>query len=153
VKKILLTNHISKATHHFAMPIWLQTIFLITNEITCALQDYAPYICNGSVDIRGNPASKIHTGKWRACYSILGNRNLISYGIQGCNAHKLFPLIFWWGYINSWVWNSFFFTVGEFCGSLAYYGIGTNLVSYLSNVQQQSNIDAASNIAFWHGTC
>jgi hypothetical protein len=64
------------------MPISLQTNFLITNEITCALQDYAPYICNGSVDIRGNPASKIHTGKWRACYSILGNRNLISYGIQ-----------------------------------------------------------------------
>jgi peptide/histidine transporter 3/4 len=78
--------------------------------------DYASisYTCNGSVDIRGNPASKNHTGKWRACYSILG---------------------------------------GEFCGALAYYGVGTNLVSYLTKVQQQSNVAAASNIASWQGTC
>ncbi|KAJ1295837.1 hypothetical protein BS78_01G253700 [Paspalum vaginatum] len=73
-----------------------------------------PYACNGSVDIKGNPASKKHTGKWRACYSILG---------------------------------------GEFCGSLAYYGVGANLVSYLTKVQRQSNIAAASNIASWQGTC
>ncbi|RCV43485.1 hypothetical protein SEVIR_9G303900v4 [Setaria viridis] len=76
-------------------------------------QDYESYTCNGSVDIRGNPASKNDTGKWRACYSILG---------------------------------------GEFCGALAYYGVGTNLVSYLTKVQQQSNVVAASNIASWQGT-
>ncbi|ONM00607.1 Protein NRT1/ PTR FAMILY 8.3 [Zea mays] len=52
------------------------------------LQEYEPYTCDGSVDINGDPASKKHTGKWRACYSILG---------------------------------------GEFCVSLAYYGVGTNL--------------------------
>ncbi|CAN6311668.1 unnamed protein product [Urochloa humidicola] len=77
-------------------------------------QDYSPYTCNGSVDVRGNPASKTHTGKWKACYSILG---------------------------------------GEFCGAMAYYGVGTNLVSYLTKVQQQSNVVAASNIASWQGTC
>ncbi|XP_062201149.1 protein NRT1/ PTR FAMILY 8.3-like [Phragmites australis] len=77
-------------------------------------QDQGPYTCNGSVDIRGNPASKKHTGKWRACYSILG---------------------------------------GEFCGAMAYYGVGTNLVSYLTKVQNQSNVTAASNIASWQGTC
>ncbi|XP_062205903.1 protein NRT1/ PTR FAMILY 8.3-like [Phragmites australis] len=64
--------------------------------------------------IRGNPASKRYTGKWRACYSILG---------------------------------------GEFCGAMAYYGVGTNLVSYLTKVQKQSNVTAASNIASWQGTC
>jgi hypothetical protein len=37
------------------------------------LQDQERYTCNGSVDIRGNPASKKRTGNWRACYSILGN--------------------------------------------------------------------------------
>ena len=37
------------------------------------MQDYERHTCNGSVDIRGDPASKKHTGKWRACYSILGN--------------------------------------------------------------------------------
>ncbi|KAF8781237.1 hypothetical protein HU200_000656 [Digitaria exilis] len=79
-----------------------------------ALQDCEAYTCNGSVDIRGNPASKNHTGKWRACYSILG---------------------------------------GEFCGALAYYGVGTNLVSYLTKEHKQSNVAAASNIASWQGTC
>ncbi|KAF8727654.1 hypothetical protein HU200_018885 [Digitaria exilis] len=79
-----------------------------------ALQDCEEYTCNGSVDIRGNPASKNHTGKWRACYSILG---------------------------------------GEFCGALAYYGVGTNLVSYLTKEHNQSNVVAASNIASWQGTC
>jgi hypothetical protein len=41
------------------------------------VQEYEPYTCNGSVDIKGNPASKKHTGKWRACYSILGNQTLV----------------------------------------------------------------------------
>ncbi|KAG2657343.1 hypothetical protein PVAP13_1KG209185, partial [Panicum virgatum] len=74
----------------------------------------AQYTCNGSVDVSGHPASISHTGKWRACYSILG---------------------------------------GEFCGAMAYYGVGTNLVSYLTKVQKQSNVAAASNINFWQGTC
>ncbi|TVT97661.1 hypothetical protein EJB05_57082, partial [Eragrostis curvula] len=76
--------------------------------------DQGQYTCNGSVDINGNPASKIDTGKWRACSSILG---------------------------------------GEFCGALAYYGVGTNLVSYLTKVQNQGNLTAASNVASWQGTC
>ncbi|TVU31425.1 hypothetical protein EJB05_23109, partial [Eragrostis curvula] len=76
--------------------------------------DGRPCTRDGSVDRRGNPASRKHTGNWRACYSILG---------------------------------------GEFCGSLAYYGVGTNLVSYLTKVQKQSNVNAASSIASWQGTC
>ncbi|KAL6888812.1 hypothetical protein ACP4OV_009838 [Aristida adscensionis] len=76
--------------------------------------DEGAFTCDGSVDIRGNPASKSHTGKWIACYSILG---------------------------------------GEFCGSIAYYGVGTNLVCYLAKVQNQSKVTAASNIAYWQGTC
>lgn len=78
------------------------------------VQEYEPYTCDGSVDINGDPASKKHTGKWRACYSILG---------------------------------------GEFCVSLAYYGVGTNLVSYLTKARKQSNVAAASNVASWQGTC
>ncbi|KAF0929688.1 hypothetical protein E2562_023036 [Oryza meyeriana var. granulata] len=77
-------------------------------------QEHGPYTGNGSVDVKGNPASKTHTGKWKACYSILG---------------------------------------GEFCGALAYYSVGTNLVSYLTKVQGQSNVTAASNIASWQGNC
>ncbi|EEC66460.1 hypothetical protein OsI_32532 [Oryza sativa Indica Group] len=81
---------------------------------TPSLQEEGPYTGNGSVDVKGNPASKTHTGKWKACYSILG---------------------------------------GEFCGALAYYAVGTNLVSYLTKVQGQSNVTAASNIAAWQGNC
>ena len=46
-----------------------------------------------------------------------------------------------------------FFAGGEFCGALAYYAVGTNLVSYLTKVQHQSNVAAASSIASWQGTC
>ncbi|KQJ88436.1 protein NRT1/ PTR FAMILY 8.3 [Brachypodium distachyon] len=42
---------------------------------------------------------------------------------------------------------------GEFCGALAYYAVGTNLVSYLTKVQHRSNVSAASSIASWQGTC
>ncbi|WVZ57908.1 hypothetical protein U9M48_008242 [Paspalum notatum var. saurae] len=77
-------------------------------------QDNEQYTFNGSVDVRGKPASKKHTGKWRACYSILG---------------------------------------GEFCCSMAYYGVGTNLVTYLTKVQKLSNVAAASNDNLWQGTC
>ncbi|KAF8727653.1 hypothetical protein HU200_018884 [Digitaria exilis] len=80
----------------------------------CSQQENERYTCNGSIDFKGNPASKKRTGNWAACYSILG---------------------------------------GEFCGAMAYYGVGTNLVSYLTKVQQQSNVTAASNIASWQGTC
>uniref|UniRef100_A0ACD5TFP5 Uncharacterized protein n=1 Tax=Avena sativa TaxID=4498 RepID=A0ACD5TFP5_AVESA len=69
---------------------------------------------DGSVDFKGEPASREHSGKWRACCSILG---------------------------------------GEFCGGLAYYAVGTNLVSYLTKVQHQSNVEAASRIISWQGTC
>ncbi|ONM00608.1 Protein NRT1/ PTR FAMILY 8.3 [Zea mays] len=87
---------------------------VISEHFSNRLQDYEQFTCNGSVDIRGYPASKRHTGNWRACYSILG---------------------------------------GEFCGAMAYYGVGTNLVSYLTKAQKKSNVAAASNIASWQGTC
>ena len=57
------------------------------------------------------------------------------------------PLIFFF------LCESLFLEGGEFCGSLAYYGVGTNLVSYLTKVRKQSNVTAASNIASWQGTC
>uniref|UniRef100_A0ACD5T948 Uncharacterized protein n=2 Tax=Avena sativa TaxID=4498 RepID=A0ACD5T948_AVESA len=76
--------------------------------------DHTPCTGDGSVDFKGAPASREHSGKWRACCSILG---------------------------------------GEFCGALAYYAVGTNLVSYLTKVQHQSNVEAASRIISWQGTC
>ncbi|CAM0954840.1 unnamed protein product [Alopecurus aequalis] len=77
-------------------------------------QDHVSCTGDGSVGFNGAPASREHSGKWRACCSILG---------------------------------------GEFCGALAYYAVGTNLVSYLTKVQHQSNVEAASRIISWQGTC
>ncbi|KAL5224190.1 hypothetical protein ABZP36_010829 [Zizania latifolia] len=36
---------------------------------------------------------------------------------------------------------------------MVYYGVGTNLVNYLTKTQGQSNVTAATNIASWQGTC
>ncbi|OEL14231.1 Protein NRT1/ PTR FAMILY 8.3 [Dichanthelium oligosanthes] len=47
------------------------------------MQDHERYTCNGSVDIRGHSASKKHTGKWRACYSILDGEFCGAMGYYG----------------------------------------------------------------------
>lgn len=56
-----------------------QGIMVIWKHFYDPLQDYEQYTCNGSVDIRGNRASKRHTGNWRACYSILGKDTTLLY--------------------------------------------------------------------------
>jgi peptide/histidine transporter 3/4 len=129
------------------------------------VQEYEPYTCNGSVDIKGNPASKKHTGKWRACYSILGNQTLVPIffpqsAVPPTNLCYLFMYSCLENFADALSSSDFFFLCeslflegGEFCGSLAYYGVGTNLVSYLTKVRKQSNVTAASNIASWQGTC
>ncbi|CAM6081549.1 unnamed protein product [Calypogeia fissa] len=51
-------------------------------------------------------------------------------------------------------WKACPFILGnECCERLAYYGIGTNLVVYLTNVLHQSNSTAATNVTNWAGTC
>lgn len=41
----------------------------------------------------------------------------------------------------------------ECCERLAYYGISTNLVTYLKNKLHQGNASAARNVTTWQGTC
>lgn len=36
---------------------------------------------------------------------------------------------------------------------MAYYGIATNLVSYLTNKLHEGNVSAARNVTTWQGTC
>lgn len=43
--------------------------------------------------------------------------------------------------------------VTECCERLAYFGIYTNLVTYLTNNLHQSNVSAAWNVTTWAGTC
>jgi len=41
----------------------------------------------------------------------------------------------------------------ECCERLAYYGINTNLVTYLTKMLHQGNATAAKNVTIWSGTC
>ncbi|KAJ6811998.1 protein NRT1/ PTR FAMILY 8.3-like [Iris pallida] len=51
-------------------------------------------------------------------------------------------------------WRACPFILGnECCERLAYYGIATNLVTYLTNKLHQGNASAASNVTAWQGTC
>ncbi|RCV43700.1 hypothetical protein SETIT_9G314800v2 [Setaria italica] len=72
------------------------------------------YAGDGSVDINKQPALKRSTGKWRACYLILGV---------------------------------------EFCESMAFTAISTNLVTYLTTVLHETKVDAARNVSAWLGAC
>ncbi|KAI9385832.1 hypothetical protein POPTR_011G120000v4 [Populus trichocarpa] len=51
-------------------------------------------------------------------------------------------------------WRACSFILGnECCERLAYYGIATNLVSYLTGKLHEGNVSAAKNVNIWAGTC
>ncbi|KAJ0494649.1 putative proton-dependent oligopeptide transporter family, PTR2 family proton/oligopeptide symporter [Helianthus annuus] len=55
---------------------------------------------------------------------------------------------------NTGNWRACPFILGnECCERLAYYGISTNLVSYLTKKLHQGNATAARNVTTWQGTC
>ncbi|KAJ6728075.1 OLIGOPEPTIDE TRANSPORTER-RELATED [Salix koriyanagi] len=51
-------------------------------------------------------------------------------------------------------WKACSFILGnECCERLAYYGIATNLVTYLTGKLHEGNVSAAKNVNIWAGTC
>lgn len=51
-------------------------------------------------------------------------------------------------------WRACPFILGnECCERLAYYGISTNLVTYLTKKLHQGNVTSARNVTTWQGTC
>lgn len=55
---------------------------------------------------------------------------------------------------NTGNWRACPFILGnECCERLAYYGISTNLVSYLTKKLHEGNAAAARNVTTWQGTC
>ncbi|VFQ94418.1 unnamed protein product [Cuscuta campestris] len=51
-------------------------------------------------------------------------------------------------------WRACPFILGtECCERLAYYGIATNLVSYLTKKMHEGNVSAATSVTTWQGTC
>ncbi|XP_027096910.1 protein NRT1/ PTR FAMILY 8.3-like [Coffea arabica] len=55
---------------------------------------------------------------------------------------------------NTGNWRACPFILGtECCERLAYYGISTNLVTYLTKKMHEGNVSAATNVTTWQGTC
>ncbi|XVF43489.1 hypothetical protein PTKIN_Ptkin02bG0044100 [Pterospermum kingtungense] len=55
---------------------------------------------------------------------------------------------------NTGNWKACPFILGnECCERLAYYGIATNLVTYLTKKLHEGNVSAARNVTTWQGTC
>ncbi|XP_023914628.1 protein NRT1/ PTR FAMILY 8.3 isoform X1 [Quercus suber] len=55
---------------------------------------------------------------------------------------------------NTGNWRACPFILGtEGCERLAYYGIATNLVTYLTNKLHEGNVSAATIVTTWQGTC
>ncbi|XP_047942293.1 protein NRT1/ PTR FAMILY 5.2-like isoform X2 [Salvia hispanica] len=71
------------------------------------------YTKDGTVDLKGRPVLRSSTGKWKACYFIVG--------------YEIFE-------------------------RMAYYGIASNLVIYLTNKLHEGTVESANNVTNWIGT-
>ncbi|KAL1559641.1 protein NRT1/ PTR FAMILY 5.2-like [Salvia divinorum] len=71
------------------------------------------YTKDGTFDLKGRPVLRSNTGKWKACYFIVGY---------------------------------------EAIERMAYYGIASNLVIYLTNKLHEGTVESANNVTNWIGT-
>ncbi|KAL8260310.1 hypothetical protein R6Q59_028263 [Mikania micrantha] len=68
---------------------------------------------DGTIDLKGKPVLRQETGRWKACYFMLGY---------------------------------------EMCERMAYYGIATNLVLYLSREMKEGTVESSNSVTNWIGT-
>ncbi|KAK1426764.1 hypothetical protein QVD17_15444 [Tagetes erecta] len=68
---------------------------------------------DGTMDLKGKPVSRLKTGRWKACYFMLGY---------------------------------------EVCERMAYYGIATNLVLYLTREMKEGTVKSSNSVTNWVGT-
>uniref|UniRef100_A0A7N2MKF5 Peptide transporter n=1 Tax=Quercus lobata TaxID=97700 RepID=A0A7N2MKF5_QUELO len=71
------------------------------------------YTQDGTVDLKGRPVLRSKTGRWKACYFIVG--------------YEMFE-------------------------RMAYYGIASNLVIYLTDKLHEGTVNSANNVTNWAGT-
>ncbi|XP_071687693.1 protein NRT1/ PTR FAMILY 5.2-like [Rutidosis leptorrhynchoides] len=68
---------------------------------------------DGTIDLKGRPVLRPKTGRWNACYFMLGY---------------------------------------EICERMAYYGIATNLVLYLTREMKEGTVTSSNSVTNWVGT-
>lgn len=93
---------------------------------------------DGSVDRKGRPAVRAKTGGWKSATLLLGNNN-----------QPIDPLIY---IIFQLIACAVDCVVNFGLVTLAFFGVGVNLVLFLTRVMQQENAEAANNVSKWTGT-
>lgn len=99
------------------------------------------YTQDGTVDIKGRPVLRSETGRWKACSFIVGKMkpfavlNIAHIWIDGDIMH-----VFLW------------FLGYEVFERMAYYGIASNLVIYLTSKLHEGTVESSNNVSNWSGS-
>ena len=98
---------------------------------------------DGSVNVKGELSVKRETGTWKSCPFILGDYMF----------HHLFVVLTNNIFLVFDASHIYYNTGTFFCERLAYYGIATNLVTYLTTKLHEGTVSAAKNVTTFQGTC
>lgn len=96
------------------------------------------YAKDGSVDLKGRPVLRSKRGGWSACYFIVGTQAEWS------------STVFYFLMLVMVILVAF--SVYEVFERMAYYGISSNLVLYLTRQLHQGTVASANNVTNWVGT-
>ena len=103
------------------------------------------YTKDGTVDLRGNPVRRSQRGRWKACAFVIGIIIIslnFRYNIYMLNYNVYIWLIF--GMLKCLVYEMF--------ERMAYYGISSNLVIFMTTKLHQGTVQSSNNVTNWVGT-
>jgi len=111
------------------------------------------YTKDGSVDLRGNPARRSKRGGWTACTFIVGTPCTLfafasSPGSPPSRPRPAGIRLLWTACPRIRCARA----VYELFERMAYYGIASNLIIYLTDKLHQGTVEASNNVTNWSGT-